>query len=44
MFCTFFAKCIGKVVNHRDNNDPNVTIFAFTLLEYVKYVKSYKDH
>jgi hypothetical protein len=38
------ARCIGKVVNYRNNNDPNVTIFAFTLLEYVKYVKSYKDH
>jgi hypothetical protein len=38
------ARCIWKVVNYRNNNDPNVTIFAFTLLEYVKYVKSYKDH
>ncbi len=38
------ARCIGKVVNYRNNNDPNVTNFAFTLLKYVKYVKSYKDH
>jgi hypothetical protein len=32
------AKCMmpWKVINHGDNNDPNVTIIVFTLLEYIK--------
>jgi hypothetical protein len=34
---------LGKMINHGDNDDPNVTIIAFTLLEYIKYVKSHKD-